>query len=324
MNINPVNAWTKFWFGPVSAKPLGAFRILFGLIAFLNLLLLFVDAEYWLTDRGVIQRGEAAEIAAPFRYSFLFSLRDPTSVYATLTAATAAAVGLTLGWQTKIMSMLFYFLMLAIHHRNVATTSGADVLLMCTAFYLMLSPCGAAYSLDALREKKKRGGSQADALICPWAQRLIQIQLSLMYIATVIWKSSGTTWLDGTATHYVLCNRELGRWDLSFLAAYPTLVNFLTYSGLGIEILLGTLLWSKSARPWVILTGAGLHIGIMAIVNIPVFGELSIATYITFLTSSEWETVVGKLVQMSQFARFKAYWAFLTSRTRRLSPTFQR
>ena len=34
---------------------------------------------------------------------------------------------------------------------RVTTASGADVLLMLMAFYLMLSPCGAAYSLDARR-----------------------------------------------------------------------------------------------------------------------------------------------------------------------------
>jgi MFS family permease len=31
--MNPIRAWNAFWFGPISARPLGAFRIVFGLIA---------------------------------------------------------------------------------------------------------------------------------------------------------------------------------------------------------------------------------------------------------------------------------------------------
>ena len=52
--MSPVRAWNVFWFRPVSARPLGAFRIVVGLLAFVNVALLWPDLDYWLTDRGVI------------------------------------------------------------------------------------------------------------------------------------------------------------------------------------------------------------------------------------------------------------------------------
>ena len=30
--MNPIRAWNRFWFAPVSARPLGAFRVVFGLL----------------------------------------------------------------------------------------------------------------------------------------------------------------------------------------------------------------------------------------------------------------------------------------------------
>ena len=45
---------------------------------------------------------------------------------------------------------------------------------------------------------------------------------------------------------------SVGRVDLSGLAAYPVLVNVLTFGGLGIELCLAFLLWVRPARPWVI------------------------------------------------------------------------
>ena len=35
--MNPIRAWNRFWFGPISARPLGAFRIVFGLVVLANL-----------------------------------------------------------------------------------------------------------------------------------------------------------------------------------------------------------------------------------------------------------------------------------------------
>ena len=88
------------------------------------------------------------------------------------------------------MSILFYLGMLAIHNRNLASASGADVLLMIFAFNLMLCPCGAAYSVDAWLESRRRG-TPAEPLIVPWAQRLIQIQISVIYTFAAVLKIGG-------------------------------------------------------------------------------------------------------------------------------------
>lgn len=290
--MNPIRAWNVFWFGPVSARPLAAFRIVFGLVALANLGLLTVDLDHWLTGDGLLRGTEALELAGPLRPSPLQYLQDGTTVRAWLAGTALATLLFTVGWRTRLMSVLMYLGMLAIHHRNISTTSGADVLLITLAFYLMLSPCGAAFSLDARRVARRRG-TPAEPLIEPWAQRLIQIQLSLVYFVTSVLKCHGTTWLDGTALHYVLHNPEIGRFSLEPLSQYPLAVNALTHLALVAEFGLAVFLWFKATRPWAILVGVGLHFSILFVVNIPIFGELMTACYIAFLTPQELNAALG-------------------------------
>ena len=210
--------------------------------------------------------------------------------------AVTAVLGLllTIGWRTRVVSVLFFVASLTIHHRNIVTNSGADALMMLITFYVMLAPCGAAYSLDARRAARRRG-TDAEPLIVPWAQRLIQLQICLVYFNTAVLKCNGATWLNGTALHYVLYNDEVGRFHLGMLRDYPVLVNLMTHGAILIEFCLAFLLWFRATRVWTIFAGLALHIAILATVNIPIFGELITACYLTFLTPEELDTLLGTL-----------------------------
>jgi hypothetical protein len=299
--VNPIRAWNGFWFQPISARPLGVFRIVFGLIFLFNLALLSLELDYWFTDHGLLAGKEAQYVAGRLRPSLLQHIHDPVTVRVFFGATAVVAVLFTLGWHTRVMGILLYFCMLNIHHRNISTASGADVMLMVTTFYLMFSPCGAAYSLDA-RRRARQWGTEAEPLIVPWAQRLIQIQLTLIYINTALIKSSGSTWQDGTALHYVLSNTEVGRFSFG-LTQYPIVINLMTYGALMTEFALGFLLWFRAARPWIIYLGLALHGAILFTVNIPIFGELMTACYLLFLTPPELDRFLHVINPRNWFRR---------------------
>jgi hypothetical protein len=307
--VKALRVWNAFWFGPISARPLAAFRIVFGLVALLNLGLLSLEVDYWFTDAGLLQGTESLQAAGPLRQSLLHYVQDPASVHVFFAAMAAVIVLFTVGWHTRLMSVLLYLGMVSIHHRNISSTNGADVLLVILAFYLMLSPCGAAYSFDARRRARKRG-TLAEPLIIPWAQRLIQLQLALIYLNTGMLKAAGASWQSGTALHYVLCNAEMRRFDLTWMTQYPLLINVLTYGGMLTEIAMPFLLWSRKTRPWAILGGLALHGGILFTVNIPIFGELMTACYLTFLGPDELDALLRALNPGT-------WWARLRSATRR-------
>ncbi len=292
--MNPVQAWNVFWFRPVSARPLAAFRVVMGFLTLAHLGLLMCDLDHWLTDHGLLQGTESRDFAGVWRPSPLHWIQDPASIRLFMGTTAIVATLFTLGWKTKVNGILLYLMVLSIHHRNIASNSGPDNVLLLMLFYLMLSPCGAAYSLDARREARRRG-TLAEPLILPWAQRLIQLQLCLIYLDTAILKCNGGTWLGGTAMHFVFYNRELGRFDLSALTQYPILINLLTTGALFVEFALAFLLWFRATRTWMIFLGLALHVGVLFVVNVPLFGELMTACYLTFLTPQELDSAIHAL-----------------------------
>jgi hypothetical protein len=290
--MNPVSAWNRFWFGPVSARPLGAFRIVFGIISLANLAILAFDMDYWLTNAGLLQGEEPRIIAGPLRFSPLQWIQDPPAVHAVFAVTTLLTILFTLGWHTRVVSVLLYLATLAIHQRNIVTNSGADCLMLIVTFYMMFAPSGAAYSLDARRAARCRG-ADAEPLIIPWAQRLIQLHICLVYFDTAVLKCNGASWLNGTALHFVLYNDEVGRFHLGPLREFPILVNLMTHGAILTEFALAFFLWFRSTRFVAICAGLALHCAILLTVNIPIFGELITACYLTFLTPAELDSLLG-------------------------------
>jgi len=300
--MNPLKAWNRFLFGPISARPLGAFRIVFGLIMLGYLALMTVEFDYWYTGAGLLQGTEAREAAGPLRFSPLQYVDDPTIAHFVLAATAAVAVGFTLGWRTRLMSILLYLGMLSLYHRNVTSNGGPDAVPAILTFYMMLCPCGAAYSLDARRAARKRG-TLAEPLIVPWAVRLLQMQICLIYFQSCMLKSQGSLWLNGTTVHYLLFNREFGQFNLEWLAQYPLLINLMTHGAILIQFALAFWLWFRPTRRWAILGGVALHLGIRPLITVPVFGEVMMATYLTFLAPDELDAFLSILSPRAVLAR---------------------
>jgi hypothetical protein len=300
--MNPIGAWNRFFFGLVSPRPLAVFRIVYGLLLMIYLALMTGEFDHWYTGAGLLQGSEAREAAAPLRFSPLHYFQDPITPRLVLGATFAAALGLTLGWRTRLMSIVLYLGLLSLYHRNVSSNGGPDAVPMILAFYMMLCPSGAAYSLDARREARRRG-TVAEPVIAPWGQRLLQMQLCLIYFHSCVIKCGGASWMDGTATHYVLFNREFNQFDLGWLAGYPLVVNLMTHGALLIEFALAFWLWFRPTRRWAILGGILLHAGIRPVLNIPGFGAVMCATYLTFLDADELAALLRVLDPRAWLAR---------------------
>ena len=122
--MNLIRAWNVFWFRPVSARPLGAFRVVVAFLALCHLGLLSVDLEHWLTDRGLLVGDEARVLAGPLRPSPLQWMQDPVSARLVVVATAVAAVLFGLGWRTRINGILLYLGLLSIHQRMIPTNCG--------------------------------------------------------------------------------------------------------------------------------------------------------------------------------------------------------
>ena len=91
--MNPLREWNRVPGSAPSSKarPLGAFRVAFGLLVLAYLGFLVFDIDYWYTGIGMLPGTEARELAGPLRFSPLQWVQDPTSVR--LFFAATAVVG---------------------------------------------------------------------------------------------------------------------------------------------------------------------------------------------------------------------------------------
>lgn len=122
---------------------------------------------------------------------------------------------------------------------------------------------------------------------CPtvtaWPQRLLQIELTLIYFQYFWTKMSGETWLDGTAVYYVLNTVNLEHFPWPFDRSNLLISKVLTLGTLVIEFALWNLIWWRPARYYILLAGLLLHFGLDYTLNIPVFQHVIFVSYILFV-----------------------------------------
>ena len=274
-------AWSRWAFDPIDTAPMAALRIAVGLLTIGWTLSLLPDGRTFLGGDGVQRSLPRVDSGA-----WVVSLGPP---YLALGVLLAAAVALALGWRTRVASVVVAVLLLAIQRRDPWILNSGDLLLRELAFFVMLMPAGETWSLDARRRGVER-------LRAPWALRLVQLQVSALYLFSVWAKVRGDTWNDGTAVGIALQLEDLQRFALPEVLATSLLVSaVLTYSALVAEAALAFGLWLPRLRYWVMAAGVGLHLGIEASLLIGWFSFAVIASYVAFVPPDHLRRVVARL-----------------------------
>ena len=127
-----------------------------------------------------------------------------------------------------------------------------------------------------------------------WGLRLVQIQISTVYLSTAWIKWHGSTWRDGTALYYVSRMEDLfGRFWLPetwFETAW--MVKTGTWGVLGLETLLPFMLWFRPTRRLALGLAFGLHLGIEYAMHLFLFEWIMMVGLLSFIKPEEWSWVV--------------------------------
>jgi hypothetical protein len=158
-----------------------------------------------------------------------------------------------------------------------------------------VSPSGAACSLDRIIALWKGRAASELPLISLWGQRLIQFQIALLYFTTIWWKWFGTYWKDGTATWYPARLHEFDRfWVPSFMEQQP-FIGITTYGTVVVELAMGTLVFYKPLRKYVLISAVCMHGYIEYRFNIPLFAFTVTSAYIAFYEGEEVSAWIKRL-----------------------------
>jgi hypothetical protein len=315
---NPFKAaWKEidsFWFGFGSPVSLGIFRILLGLANLLNLCFLLLDFDAWFSERGYVPTATNSIKFGPMERNFVvlghpfnlpismprlslleldldrnacYQILDPRITIAFFIVVTLAALLTTLGLWTRVSSIVLALGVVTIQHRNTLILHGGDSVLRLAALYMAIAPSGAACSLDRVIALWKGRAPAIHRQISLWPQRLIQFNLALIYFTTWWIKMDGSRWRDGSAIWFPSQLDEFKRfWTPEFMH-HPWVIPVLTYSTLGVELALGTIVFWKPARTKVLVLGLLMHAWIEYSMNIPLFAFGICSYYITFYSGEE-------------------------------------
>lgn len=279
--------WDRIWFEPASPAPVCIFRLLFGLVVLISCLFLIPDLLTWYGPNAIISIETIKHYEHLPRFSLFFEFAPSIELtWGLFGLMTIAALFVMLGLFTRASSIVLFILLVSFHHRNPALLNSGDTFMRIATFLLIFTASDKMFSLDSwLRSKRsKKPNSDPWEITCsPWGQRLLQFQVGLIYCQTFWAKIIGDTWWNGTATYYSSRLEEFGKLPIPFVFDQLWTCQLLTWSTLAIELSLWTLIWVRELRYWVLLAGVLLHLGIDWTMNIPLFEELMIASFVNFI-----------------------------------------
>jgi hypothetical protein len=295
MNINLnslLTLWRKFWFEPTDTLTVCVFRICYGILV-LQICLIHLGDHFkdWYGPRAIV---DINTVIAHFWYNephfdlLLLFPQSEATFQIFFYCLVAAASALALGFCSRYAAALVWLALVSLHHHDPYNINGGDAFLRAVGLFLAFSPCGDYLSIDSLIMNRGKGLPVKVEPKAPWAQRMIQMQLALVYWQTFCCKIVGSQWLDGTAVYYATRLDDMQRFPAPWLTDNLFLLKGLNWYTLIIELFGWTLIWFKETRYWVVVGLLVLHMGIDYIINLPVFEWAFIAALITFVDPQDW------------------------------------
>jgi hypothetical protein len=287
-----IAGWNRFWFTPVDPATLGLLRILAGAMLFYTHLVWGIDLDRFLGADGLIPVASAKSLYGDsFRWavSLLWYVDSPVALRVVHYGGLIVLAMFTVGLFTRVTSILAFVVALSYVNRVPGALFGLDQINVMLATYLMLGPCGAAYSVDrwrAVRRAGEGGAPVVPSIAANVATRLIQLHMCLIYFFAGLGKLQGDMWWEGTALWGAAFNLEYQTVDLTWLVRHPVFTAVLTQGTAYWEMFFCVLVWPRLLRPLVLFIALPLHLGIGICMGLMTFGLVMPIGLVSFVSPS--------------------------------------
>jgi hypothetical protein len=271
-------------------RSLAVFRMVLALLVLADLVNRATDLYAHYTDQGILPRTVLMqEVMNPWMFS-LNVINGETWFQALLFGATAlAALGMLVGYRTRLMTIIVWVMYLSIQWRNPLVLND-EVFLHLLLFWGMFLPLGAYWSIDrVLKPVPPRLSVRFQSL----ATVGLFLQIAFLYWFAAIHKLGQEWWRDGTALYYLLSIDQITTPIGAYLYQFPGLLKILTFATLGLEafgpfLLLSPLL-TGPVRTGAVLAFMSLHFGIWLLTDMGISSWVSAFCMLCFLPGWFWE-----------------------------------
>jgi len=253
------------------------YRAVFGVYLLIHFVALVPWGPEIFSNTGVLPSADSS----PFLYLFpnLLALSDsPATVTATLIAATVASVFFTIGYHDRFAALILWYILSALFGRNPLISNPSLPFVGWLLIAHALLPSAPYGSWRARGRVDPAGDWRMPSAIFAAAW----IVMSVGYSYSGYTKLVSPSWVDGTALSRIFDNPLARPGILRDLAAsLPTsLLQWMTWGTLALELLYAPLALVRAVRPWIWLAMTGLHIGLMMLID---FADLSFAMIVLHL-----------------------------------------
>lgn len=291
--------WLSFWFTPASMSVFTAMRVCIGAFSFAWALSMAPDLATFYFDDGLLpEPGYADHRLALFQW-----FGSDAAVVVVFVALVVASALVAVGWWVRLSAPVLWLAMMTMQLGAPSTLNAGDLMLRIWTAYLALF---AVVTPNRFLSVPLRGELGPDGRrhwpVGPvWFVRLAQIQLTVVYPATVIAKLDGDTWREGTAALYALGLVDFERfWVPASVRENLILGNLMTWYTIGIELALAFLLWTRRTRWFAIIAGLSLHLGFDYTMRLGFFLPAMAIGYLAFVRPEELERVLRRLSRRAE------------------------
>jgi len=278
-------AWNRFFHERTEVWTAGLIRIGLGLVLLVDLTVFSLDASLWYSSAGSLSYAESRQLVDTDTLT-LFALFDntPGKVAAYLAVLILAVALFLIGFYARVQAVVIFVMLASLHHRNHLMLEGEDVLMRLLSFFCIFLPLDHWCSVRSWWRRRKGGPAFAqEAPVWPW--RLIQFQMTLLYVSTAVVKLHGPEWIDGTAMYYVsrLDDVFIGNFLPDWLLNSLPCLRLLTWGVLVFETVLPLALWIRQTRRWFLYAALLFHLAIDLNMNLFLFHWTMMVGLLAFL-----------------------------------------
>jgi hypothetical protein len=302
-----VRAWDRFWFTPALPHALALIRICGGAMLLYTHAVWsinlndFLGRQSWLSTDTVaaLNRGPFKQ---NFAWSYLYWVNSPPLLWTLHIAALVVFAMLTVGFFTRVTSVLAWIITISYCHRLTGTLFGLDQINALIATYLMLGDSGGIWSVDRWLASRRTPLTTHHSPLTPTigtniAIRLLQLHMCVIYLFGGIGKMRGDTWWDGSALWFAFASLEYQSLDMTWTVRHRWLLALLTHFTVFWETFYCFLIWPKLTRPICLLLAVGVHLGIAVCLGMKTFGLVMIIGNLAFLYPETIRDVVAWLTR---------------------------
>ncbi len=286
----------------LDVRSLALFRIVLGIILLFDVAIRYEDVHAFYTDEGVLPRSALP----PYNLGMSVHILDGSLGFQVVLFYLHgfAALALILGWHTRYVLPLAWFLTLSVHSRNTLVLHGGDILLRLLLFWSMFLPLSANYSLDSL----SRAPPPRRVVSMGTVAFILQMCMVYWFAGLLKW---GNAWREDGYALYMALN--VGHFTTPLgasLLEQHSLLTVLTFSTVILESC-GPFLLFVPWRNWLfrllaIFSFTMFHVSIGLTMLMGIFQPVCIAAWMIFLPGEFWDWL-GRRLRRTRPAGLKFY-----------------